>query len=288
MIHVIVGGSGYLGSSLIRTLEGKNIIATYCSKPSPISNEKWIKLDVGSNSSIDNFFKQLEPSVQYIFYFLAAIHHPDKVESNWESAWNINVTGLAYFLSKIPENSDLVYSSTDNVYGESLDFNVFDEQSILNPVNEYGKQKAIAEKLVIERGYKVARYCFLIGPSKIGKPHFFDIIVDACETGKGIELMNDSYRSVISFNQAANITVKILERFWKKPIGIFNVSSDEVLSKYDLGLRITKPANHNCITPISIEDQKFFEAKRPKNVLLNNSKMKRLLNLKDITLCFTD
>lgn len=279
MIHIIVGASGYLGSSLLNSLASEeNVIATYRTKAEPIADEKWVQLDVGNNESIDKFFNELDQDEKYTFYFLAAMHHPDKVEENWKSAWQINVTGLAYFLSKMPKQSDLIYSSTDNVYGESVNFHSYTEESPLNPVNEYGKQKGIAENLVLSRGYKVARYCFLIGPSRISKKHFYDVIVESCNTGQGIDLMNDSYRSIISFDQAASITIELCEKYWKAKLGVINIASDSVMSKFDIGLKIVPNESCHLIRSISFDSQKFFLAKRPKNVLLNNSKLKMLIN----------
>lgn len=284
MNHVVIGGSGYLGNSLIRALHNaeKNVIATFNSKPELVNKEKWFQLNIANTNSIDAFFEQLDSELDYTFYFLASIHHPDKVEEDWKTAWEVNVTGLAYFLSHIPKNSDLVYASTDNVYGESINFKSFDETASLNPVNEYGNQKSVAEKLVLARGFKVARYCFLIGPSKISKPHFYDVIIEACNSEKGIDLMNDSFRSVITFDQAADLTIQVIEKFWKEPIGIFNIASDEVLSKYDVGLRIVNKCKHRFLKQISIKSHSIFVAKRPTTVIVNNYKLKNILNLECI------
>ncbi|MEZ8949842.1 sugar nucleotide-binding protein [Vibrio sp. 10N.247.311.18] len=283
MIHVVIGASGYLGSSILSCLANeKHVIATYRTKKEPIANEDWKQLDVGDVASIDSFLSELDADEQYSFYYLAALHHPDKVEEDWQQAWDINITGLSYFVSRLPENSDLIYSSTDNVYGESIDFNAFNELSTLSPVNEYGKQKLLAENIVSSRGFKVVRYCFLIGPSIISKPHFYDVIKQACNTDKGISLMEDSFRSVISFRQASAYTVELMTKFWKIPTGAINIATDEVLTKYEIGLKIVESSKHDRISKISIDDSGIFTAKRPKNVILSNSKLKRLLSLTEI------
>ena len=284
MIHVVIGGSGYLGNALLRELDIQDvaIIATYNTSYEVLNNEKWIQLNVGDRESVDSFFECIDNKEKYTFYYLASIHHPDKVEQDWKMAWEVNITGLSYFLSKLPNNADLVYSSTDHVYGESDYFNAFNEDTSLKPVNEYGVQKSVAEKLVLSRGYKVARYCFLIGPSKIKKAHFYDVIVDSCHSGKEIDLLSDSFRSVITFDLASHLTVQLMTEYWKIPLGIFNVSSDAVLSKYTLGLRIVDESLHHLLKPISIKTQLFFIAKRPENVTLNNDKIKKMLNLSRI------
>ncbi|MDA0110530.1 sugar nucleotide-binding protein [Vibrio sp. La 4.2.2] len=281
MIHVVVGASGYLGSSILSCLSSEeHVIATYRTKKEPIANEEWKQLDVGNLTSIDEFFSELDADEQYTFYYLAALHHPDKVEEDWQLAWDINITGLAYFLSRLPDNSDLIYSSTDNVYGESKNFVALDESSIKNPVNEYGKQKLLAESMVLSRGLKVARYCFLIGPSKISKPHFYDVIIESCISGDGIGLMTDSYRSVISFDKAAEYSVELMKKFYQVDIGPINISSDDVMSKYDIGFKIVDKKYHDKISKISIRNSSVFKAKRPENVILCNDKLKMLL-LKD-------
>lgn len=284
MIHVVIGASGFLGSYLLKELSESKVIATSRNEVvETISNESWLKLDVSNADSVDSFFNCLPESEDgYIFYYLAAVHHPDKVQENWRMAWQTNVVGLTYFLQRMPANADLIYASTDNVYGESKLFEHFDEASVNSPVNEYGKQKLLAEQIVLAKGYNVARYSFLIGPSIIDKPHFYDFIISSCQSSVTITLMSDSYRSAISFSDAAHFTVQLALRYYKQSFGIVNISSDECLSKYDVGRAIISEKEHDLLKPISFLEQDFFIAKRPQNVLLNNQKLKALLGLKRV------
>lgn len=284
MKHVVIGASGYLGAYLLNELVDEDVIATARVVPNlNKKNEHWLPLDISDTCSIDHFFESLTESEDgYMFYFLAALHHPDKVEEDWQSAWAVNVVGLAYFLQQIPNNSDLIYSSTDNVYGESINFNSFSEEDITAPVNEYGKQKLVAEQLVLAKNYNVARYSFLIGPSKTSKPHFYDFICDSWLKSKEITLLNDSFRSAISFSQASLYTVQLAKKYYRQPFGLINISSDEALSKLDVGAAIIGQDVSKVFSPISFNEQSFFVAKRPQNVLLNNSKLKQLLNISQI------
>lgn len=286
MINVIIGGSGYLGGYILKHLNGENNISTYRTTYESMGNEEWVKLDITNYASIDSFFEQLPSDKKFMFYYLAASHHPDKVEENWFTAWNVNVTSLSYFLSKLPKNSDLIYASTDNVYGESISFHSFNESDVLNPVNEYGNQKKIAESLVLSRKYKVARYSFLIGPSLTSKKHFYDHILECCKSDEGIGLICNSYRNAISFDKAAELTVSICNKFWKENINIINICSDEIVSKFDVGMKMVDSNKRHKITKIKMEDQNIFTAARAKNIIMDNSKLKKLLSLATIKLDF--
>ncbi|MBS7095373.1 MAG: hypothetical protein KH081_08570, partial [Azospirillum sp.] len=63
------------------------------------------------------------------------------------------------------------------------------------------------------------------------------------------------------------------------------IAGDEALSKYELGLRIVRKhgLDESKIRPISMDaDNKIFTAKRAKETLLDNSLVKKILNLKEL------
>ena len=57
--------------------------------------------------------------------------------------------------------------------------------------------------------------------------------------------------------------------------GIFNISSDEVISKLNFGKKVVKKIfkNYN-IVPTSFDNKKFVN--RPKNMSLSNEKLKKI------------
>jgi dTDP-4-dehydrorhamnose reductase len=289
-MFVIIGASGYLGSYLIKNIinhTNENIIATNNTVNENIKSDriKWVKLDISDKENIKSFNQNhLKEQEKYKFIYLASYHHPDKVEANPSIAWDINVASLDYFLNNIKSKiSALYYSSTDSVYGESIDNKIFFEDSDYNPVNTYGRTKAIAEQIVLMHGFSVLRYSLLMGPSLINRKHFFDIIIESLQNKQNIDMYNDSSRSIISFDLASYYSVLLLDKFYQKK-DIINITSDDYLSKFDMAVKIAKKFNldDKFITPASINKNNDFGSKRAQNTLISNKKLKNILKLDKI------
>ena len=289
-MFVIVGANGYLGSYLIRDIiknTKDSIIATYNdNKPLNIdksSRVKWVKLDVSESNSIEKFCQEeLCNTVDAKFIYLAAYHHPDKVENNPKKAWNINVASLDEFLSKAKSSiGSLYYSSTDSVYGESIDGHIFSESDVCRPVNTYGRTKLAAEQVVLMHDFSVIRYSLLMGPSLLQKKHFYDIILESLEGG-GIDMFKDSFRTAVSFDSAARFTISLLENHYKKR-DILNIAGDNHLSKYDIACIIAKKLSldSQLIRPAAMISSDFG-SKRAHSTLVSNKKIKNILRINNI------
>lgn len=292
-MYVVVGANGFLGSYFI-----KNILANTSERilaiartPMHDTHERihWVSCDITDAKDVialnDSYLKR---SSQNKVIYLAAYHHPDLVEKNPRTAWNVNVTSLSFFLNTIDNVSSFYYPSSDSVYGESIGEHYFNEADSLQSVNRYGVQKSVAEKIVTAYGHHVVRYPFLIGPSLLeNKKHFYDTIVSTIAAGKTMEMFQDSRRSAISFDMAAQLVIRLIEAKNLNVPQILNVCGDDALSKYDIGLMIADKigASRNLIKPISIhQDNGVFEAKRAASTLMDNSRLKELLDVSQIKL----
>jgi dTDP-4-dehydrorhamnose reductase len=290
--YLIIGGSGYLGNYFIKNLlnAGHKIIATYSSnEPSVKSDDlEWYKLDIGDLPEIDKFSEFLTLYSDLKVIFLSAYHHPDKVATNPYLAFHINVTALSYFLTKVTNIKTLYYSSTETVYGESPEGYSFCENDNTGPANMYGKQKLIAEGIIIAHGFNVVRYSLLIGPSLTPKPHFFDFILNEVKAKRMTDMMSDFCRNPIDFDQASSLTMELIEKYGSKQIGIVNMAGDEILSKYQIAQKVVKYAGleSEYLNPITSDKFGGFSAVRAKDTLVNNSKLKELLAVNDIKLNF--
>jgi len=290
-MYVIVGANGYLGAYMIRTIRSKTnekILALDMNINSTISDNvvEWKKCDVTSNEDVIALNDQLKCESENKIIYLAAYHHPDLVEKNPRIAWNINITALSNFMNSIENVKCFFYPSTDSVYGDGDNIYHFKEEDRLNPVNRYGRHKATAECLVNAYGYNVVRFPFLIAPSILAsKKHFYDTIVDTILAGNTIEMFADSMRSSLDFATVSELVIELMESYTEDIPKILNVSGDDDLSKYDVGIMIAKKLgiSQDLIIPISSDKTAgIFEAKRAKSTLLDNSKMKSILGLSDV------
>lgn len=292
-MYAVIGANGYLGSYVIKNIleqTSDSVIATAMRVDRAKAQDRvtWKYCDVTDAQSIEelvNYLKETGEPVKIVY--LAAFHHPDEVQKNPTKAWNINVTSLSTFLAIISASGcckSLVYSSTDSVYGESEDMYHFVETDPLNPVNFYGHCKCAAEALTVHIGYSVVRFPFLISPSLVYKPHFYDQIVDTVRNGNDMEMFKDSFRSSLSFDNAAYLLVKALED--GRHFEIMNICGDDDLSKYDVGLLIAEREglDRNKIVPVGMMDkvQANFVSKRATSTLMSNEKLKEMLGIKRI------
>lgn len=292
-MYLIIGGNGFLGSYVLKNILEKTndlVIATARDISNCELNERvrWIECEITSDNDIDHLVEIISLYKDIKVVYLAAYHKPDLVQKNPKIAWNINVTALSKILNKLENVKCLFYASTDSVYGNSPNRYHFTEEDRLNPENIYGSQKQTAEALVVGYGYNVVRYPFLIGTSLLSKKkHFYDDIMSQISEGNEFGMFIDSYRSSLDFNTAANILIQLMETFKKEYPQVLNIAGDDDLSKYDVGLMIAKKegCDTSLIKPIQMSDNNnIFSAPRATSTLMDNSKIKSVLEMKEIKL----
>lgn len=293
-MYLVVGANGFLGAYFLKNLlqmTNEQILATARSIEKPcIQDDRiiWRALDIEDWAAVDRLADGLSSQTPLNVVFLAAYHHPDQVEAHPRKAWNVNVTSLAYFLNAMPDMAYFLYPSTDTVYGEGGANLRFSEDSPLHPVNRYGRQKVVAESIVTGYDHHVVRYPFLIGPSLVpGRPHFYDRILEHLRHGEPVEMFEDSYRSTLSFDAVANLSLRLMALGSDCVPPVVNVAGDEALSKYDVGRRIAQAHGFDMslVHPISVKHaQGIFGVPRASSAILDNQRLKKLLGLKSIRL----
>lgn len=293
-MYAVIGANGFVGSYVVKNImerTDERILAVghditerdtgrFCAK----------KCDIQEPESVKQIADILKDEKDVKAVYLAAYHHPDEVKRNPRLAWNINITSLSYFLNAMPRFKCFFYISTEMVYGEcGLDYR-FKEDDRLKPVNIYGHQKAVAESLTLGYGYNVVRFPFMIGKSLLpGRKHFYDEIVETVREGKCIEMFADAYKTALDFDTAAGLLVSLTEVYTEDMPKILNIAGDDVLSKYDIGLRIIleNGMDPNQVVPIYLrDDNKIFNEIRADCTLLDNSLLKETLNLREIKMRF--
>ena len=291
-MYIIIGASGFLGRYCIKNVLEKtseDIIATYStSLPREGDNPRvrWEPLDITDFPEIESFGKSVGGDAKIIF--LAAFHHPDKVEEFQEHAWNVNIVALANAVNAFSRAGCLYYASTDAVYGEGSKERKFRETDCCAPINMYGRQKALAEQITLARGFNVVRFPFIFGPSLVpGRPSFFDRIKADLEAGKTVEMFQDASRSTLSFDQCAGFLVDVMETHDTGGGRIMNIAADEGLSKYEVALALAGKygLDSGLVKPISVRSANgIFKTKRAETLILDNTLLKKTLNLDSIHL----
>lgn len=278
IMKFLIIGCGNLGSELARELRdrGGKVVATYLNSRPPIDGVELVRCDVSNGEDIDRLMKKVGGDVTV--FWLAANHNVDKVEVDPESAAKVNIDALGRFLDRYSDEiKRFFFSSSDCVYGKNAHGRAAVETDALAPVNEYGRQKAAAEKIVNAFGGVCLRFSLLIGESISGKKTFYAEMKTAVETGAPLELATNSRRPALSYSKAASIAAE-LSGIETLP-GAINVNSDEDLSKFDIGVRLCMRSGKSadCFLPVNA-DKIPFTAPRVLDFRQDNSLLKRLLN----------
>ena len=163
---LITGGSGFIGSSLVRFLinKTKNEVLnldklTYASNLQSLkilkdhNRYKFVKGDICCKKTVSRIFNEFKPD---IVMHLAAETHVDRSIDKPSSFIKTNVLGtlsmlecaLDYWKNNKKKNFLFHHISTDEVYGSLNQNDLFTEQSNYNPSSPYSASKASSDHLV--------------------------------------------------------------------------------------------------------------------------------------------
>ena len=139
---LIIGGSGFIGSYLIKELlKQDNEIFNFDKSLSSISSSNLDSI-VGNVENLKDF-KKIPANIDCV-YILAAEHKDDI--SDYNKYYNTNHQGMKNIIVHCIERSinEIIFYSSAAVYGNNFT-NSSEEDINLNPENHYGKSKALAE-----------------------------------------------------------------------------------------------------------------------------------------------
>ena len=164
MRALITGGTGFIGSALVRRLvaEGWEVVnldaLTYAAAPASLAdiaeapNYTFVQADIRDADAVSAAFERFDPDV---VMHLAAESHVDRsvtgpgdfISTNVNGTFNVLQAARAHRDGKKPELR-MLHVSTDEVFGSLGDEGRFDEETPYDPSSPYSASKAASDHLV--------------------------------------------------------------------------------------------------------------------------------------------
>lgn len=291
----IVGADGFFGTYMQKHILSKAshpfLLCLNHSEAafSEADNKADMSFELGDPQSIKRAADIIGRHSDIRILYLASVHNPDTVKKDPERALYMNTVCYENFLSEIKgaDISKLIYASSDTVYGESIDGYSFSENDKPCPINIYGEQKLLAERITEKFGFTNARYSYMCGNSlTVRKKHFFDEITEKLKSNEQIFMLTDWIRSSITYRQASEITYKLLmSETDEKTV---NICADMPTSKYDIGLKAAENigASSSLVVPCTMKELGIFTEKRANTLITDNTLIKKICNIESISLAF--
>lgn len=235
---LITGANGLLGQKLVAQLIEKNtftILATArgaCRLPKHWTGYTYVQMDITDPKQINKIFDQYRPE--------AAIHcacmtNVDLCESEREACYKQNVGAVGFMVDACEKyHTHLIHLSTDFIFDGKN--GPYLEEDKPNPLNYYGHTKLESEKIIQNSAieWAIVRTGLVYGISyDMSRSNIVLWVKKSLEEGKDLKLVDDQFRTPTLAEDLAEACITIAE---KKVIGIFNISGNDFLTPYDMGM----------------------------------------------------
>lgn len=264
---LILGSSGLLGCNLVSFFLKKK-------------KYKVIRFIRKKNKNFNNLAycnDYLKKNNFDIIINLSAITNVDECEQEKYKANKVNfeiVKNISKIIRLNKLDTFIIQLSTDQLYNKFEKNN----ENYKKIMNHYSRTKYLAEKEAIKLNSAILRTNFFGRSQNINRESFSDWIFNSLKNNKEINLADDIFFSPISIKSLCKIIEYII---LKKIIGIFNIGSNDGLSKFQFGINFAKllKLNINLIKRVSYKKLKF-KTKRPKDMRMQLKKFEKISSTK--------
>ena len=255
MVKVVVTGSnGLLGQSLINLLLKEKDVYQVIGfsrgeNRSGRDDFSYVSIDITNKKNLKEILLETEPN---FIINTAAMTQVDDCEVDKQACDLLNVS-VVEWLAEISDNinAHLIHLSTDFIFdGMKGNYKETDEP---NPLSYYGLSKLKSEEVLINSkiDYTILRTILVFGKVyDMSRSNIVLWVKSMLEKGKEITIVDDQYRSP-TFVEDLALTCKIAMD--KRARGIYNISSNELLSVYEIVQQIADVflLDKKLIKPIS-------------------------------------
>ena len=279
---LITGANGLLGQKLVEALVSNptvHLIATARgdNRNSIKSGYEYIQLDVTLPQQVTSLLETTRPDV---IIHTAAMTNVDACELDHSACFKNNVEAIKNLVDICSQlNIHLIHLSTDFIFDGQ--HGPYDEEATPNPLSYYGKCKWKAEQIVmnLKTPWTIIRTILVFGVIERGsRSNVVLWVKNSLEQQKQIFVVNDQLRTP---TWAEDLAQGCILAALNGAIGIYNIAGSELMSIYDLALRVAEYF-HLDTSLIHPADSSTINqpAKRPPRTGLIIEKAKRELGYK--------
>ena len=238
---LITGSNGLLGQKLVNlfsAMDHYNVIAVSLgdNRNSTAKNFKYYSADITDKKTIDTILTCESPNV---IINTAALTNVDQCETDKVLCDKINIEAVRMLVQYCEEKGAyLVHISTDFIFDGKA--GPYREEDVPNPVNYYGLSKLKSEQIILASGidYAILRTILVYGiVDNMSRSNIVLFVKQALEQKKEITIVDDQFRMPTLVDDLALACFQAVER---KAHGIFNISSNELLSIYEMAVEIAR------------------------------------------------
>lgn len=236
---LITGSNGFVGQKMMtEILANKNFDLIALSRgnnryPNP-EGYRYIDGDVCNSEQMAEVVSQHKP---HFIIHTVAMANVEACEANIEACEKVNVEPIKSLVSLAEKyDSHLIHLSTDFIFDGKE--GPYKETDIANPLNEYGKSKLEAEKLIQASSIKwaIVRTILVYGiPNDKDRSNLILWVKNSLEAGKKINVVTDHFRMPTLVEDLTKATLSIMD---KQAKGIYHISGNELYSIYDIAMKV--------------------------------------------------
>tara|TARA_Y100000996_G_scaffold413084_1_gene400555 strand:+ start:266 stop:1180 length:915 start_codon:yes stop_codon:yes gene_type:complete len=239
---LIIGSTGFIGSSLLKIIDTEKEIFTISRSPSDRSNH--FPIDISNLEAFkDRLFRLSDEYEKLDIYFLAGESSVDSSVAKPVSSFSESVIPFLTLLESMKnKSSTIVYSSTGAIY-DSREETFFDENSALYPPSPYAASKHACEGIAMSYhetyalDIRIARIFSVFGP-KMNRFFIYDFIEKISKDEKSIQLFGTG-KQVRDYLHVDDVCSGLLTIMENGTAGeIYNLSSGKPTSLTELSDRI--------------------------------------------------
>jgi dTDP-4-dehydrorhamnose reductase len=209
----IIGADGQLGSELIKTLSGEELVPLF-----------YPDFDITRPEEMRAVLRRLKPEV---VINTAAFHRVDECEDNPQTSFLVNATAVRDLaLTALELGSILVHFSTDYVF-DGKKGRPYVEEDQPNPLSVYAVSKLAGEffiRSLLER-YFLVRTCGLYGEASSREKgyNFVDRMIALALEEKTIRVISDQW---VTPTSAAELAERIAELVQTPHYGLYHLTNE--------------------------------------------------------------